>query len=115
MVRKDKITLLLTAQEYTRILELKYMIGAILKELPSNMQLYNTERDLLEDANLLRDYDITSKTALPHNPAQFIVVVKNAEGFFGSFDIMPYSTPEPLPPEPDSSGDESLPNEMSLM
>jgi elongin-B len=78
---------------------LKVTLQPLMKARPENMKLYygtNTSM-VLEDGTRLVDCGVNSSNAKAQQPAELALVMREEGGSFDDIDLIPYSTPPPLP------------------
>ncbi|CAN0425485.1 unnamed protein product [Lampetra planeri] len=97
MIRRHKTTIFTDAKESTTVLELKRMVGGIVKRSPADQRLYK-ETLLLDDSKTLGDCGFTSQTARAQAPATVGLAFRSpADEEWEALRLEPYSSPPELP------------------
>nr|XP_039272466.1 elongin-B-like [Styela clava] len=94
-IRRQKTTIFTDAKESTTVLELKKIIGGILKVSPEDQMLYKEDQQL-DDNKSLADSGFTSQTAKAQTPGILGLAVREGDAF-ENLTIEPYSSPPELP------------------
>ncbi|KAF0750939.1 elongin-B-like isoform X1, partial [Aphis craccivora] len=91
-VRRKKQTIFLTVEDDKLVYELKYIIGAIIKESPENQQLYH-EGQIMDVTKPLSYYDLSHDLL---DPMTIDLSLKLENGEFEPLDVVSYSMPSDL-------------------
>ncbi|XP_032799935.1 elongin-B isoform X2 [Petromyzon marinus] len=97
MIRRHKTTIFTDAKESTTVLELKRMVGGIVKRSPADQRLYKEETLLLDDSKTLGDCGFTSQTARAQAPATVGLAFRSPDEEWEALRLEPYSSPPELP------------------
>ncbi|XP_045334261.1 elongin-B-like [Leopardus geoffroyi] len=103
MISCHKTTIFMDAKESSTMFELKHTVEGILKQPPSEQQLYKD--DQLLDGKTLGECGFTSQTAGPQAPAT-VGLAFRADEAFKALRMEPFSSPPELPEvmKPQDSG-----------
>ncbi|XP_055335211.1 elongin-B-like [Paramacrobiotus metropolitanus] len=100
-VRHKKKTIMFFCKETDTVHRVKLTLLPLVKATPENQRLYygsyGSNYGHMEDGMLLSQCGITSLNAKAQQPAELALVLREDSGQFEAVDIVPYSTPPPLP------------------
>lgn len=91
-LRRGKQTIFTDVAETTTVLELKQIMGHILRINPEIIRVKYRGQILDIDGKHLLEYGITTKEARPQTPVQLEYVLQLDDGTFESEEIVPYSS-----------------------
>jgi len=98
MIKRQKQSIFLDVKETCQVLEVKKMVGGIMKKSPEDIKLLFKSLPL-DDSKSLKDVGLTSQTTKAQSPALIGLCLKEGDNDFEELTITPVSKPPELPPQ----------------